>query len=851
MKPNTTEESRIHSLFFSYGHDEYTDLIGKIKAFFEEQGFHIFIDHEHLRSGIDWEYKLEKAIEKNEKFIFFITKHSVRRPDSYCLNEIALAQYLGKEIIPIMIENSRPPLSIIRTQYLDLTNTKVKNDITTLHQHLNQVIKVLNGKAKLDNDGRQSKLIASLNPIDFRQDFKRHHGIVGREWVKNTLDEWMSQNDSSVLWITADAGYGKSAIAAYLAQYHPRAIGIHFCSNDSPVKNNPINVVKTMAYHFQTQIDGYYDEIKDIDLAKRDLNTLVDDLILTPLENTTKSDEIYIFIIDGIDEAGEYIGGRMTNTISQMIRDKFIALPPNIRIVITSRPEPYLRSHLSHLKPLELSMEEQKNREDCRTFIQLEFFRQMKGENPSNEFIESLLSKSGGNMLYIKSFFDAARNGLASIADPNTFPTGLDGMYHKYFDAYFTSLDQYRLEYKPLFETISIYKDHTEEDLLASILSNTQAELNQKVNLVGSFLKKENGKLHYYHKSLEDWLLNDSSLGYQIDPEKGKKRFDSFLKNLNKQTFAKFSHSRRFNYHLAKYYLSQKEGISIYRDFILLAGNMPDKIQLLLDTASLFLDEQEYDEGRSILLLAKSFAKKEKPIERIDYYMRIVVLWAGESDHLNDQGETKKFLKSIDKLIEKHSSDVSDNIVKRYSDILIVCGNKFNDKKVNELLKKNQKRIENRYKSRPDIVSEYQTSTLTTELSVNSALFGGLGVGAVMAGAGLIPILGQVVALGGVTYGLSKYFRNRKTNETNEVFETSLMTLEKSLKKNPQKWIQEYLQMIEPQLELYLKLGENKKASKLLQSSKKIIEGLYERNPNRWKSIYDKINSLIDRQVGK
>ncbi len=852
-KQKMKKSRSVESLFFSYGHDEYTELILNIKNYFQEKDYKILIDTEILYTGSDWEERLEDAIKENEKFIFFITKHSVRRPDSYCLNEIALALYLGKEIIPIMIEESRPPLSIIRTQYLDLKDITIKYDTDRLHKQLDNIIEVLNGKRKLDLEGQQAKLIHSLEPIDFRQDFKHHYNIIGREWIIEKVDEWLESINSSVMWLTADAGYGKSAIAAYLAQYHPKSIGIHFCSRDSSTKNKPINIIKTMAYHFQSQIDDYYDEIKDINFDSNDLSILIDNLILNPLEKITGNDDKHIFIIDGIDEAGENINGRITNPVSKMIRDKFTALPSNIRIVVTSRPEPYLRSDLSHLKPFELSMQEQENREDCKKFIMLKFSRHRSGEKPSEGFVESLLGRSGNNMLYLKSFFDAAQNSLISIDDLNAFPAGLDGMYKKYFEARFVSPDQYQNEYAPIFEMISTYEDHIERRLLASILNISRTELNRRVNAIGSFLKQEDEKLYYYHKSLGDWLISDSNIDYQIDLEEGRKRFDSFFERIDKQTFVQFSNNSKFNYHFSKYYLRQKDGILIYRDFIQSIDELSNQILLLIETASMYLEQKEHDECRLTLLLSESLTKEVQPIAQARYLIKIIELWIEENKYLGSKKEIKRILQSIDKYIDKFSKDMPDEIIKKYSDILIEYGSQAKSKKINKLLEKNQQRIEKRYKNRPEIISEYQSSTLVTELAINTAMFGGLGVGAAVVGAGLIPVFGQVFALGGVAYGLSKYFGNRKEGEAEKIlnYEASLQILQKSLIKNPQKWIKEYLEMLKPLLELYLKLGEDKKASKLLQSSKKIVKELYDRNPNRWEDIYIKMNHLIELQINR
>ena len=47
------------------------------------------IDEENLEIGNNWSYKLEVAISNAKYMLFFVTPYSARRPDGYCLNELA------------------------------------------------------------------------------------------------------------------------------------------------------------------------------------------------------------------------------------------------------------------------------------------------------------------------------------------------------------------------------------------------------------------------------------------------------------------------------------------------------------------------------------------------------------------------------------------------------------------------------------------------------------------------------------------------------------------------------------------------------------------------------------------
>jgi TIR domain len=84
-------------IFLSYGHDEHSVLAQRLKADLEDRGHDVWFDVERLKPGGDWERYIEEGFDftSQEKeigrFILLMTPHSVRRPDGYCLNELARA----------------------------------------------------------------------------------------------------------------------------------------------------------------------------------------------------------------------------------------------------------------------------------------------------------------------------------------------------------------------------------------------------------------------------------------------------------------------------------------------------------------------------------------------------------------------------------------------------------------------------------------------------------------------------------------------------------------------------------------------------------------------------------------
>ena len=107
-------------IFLSYGHDEHTSLAIRLRDDLQERGHHVWFDEERLQPGHDWEVFIEQGLahlaeDKSKAVVLLLlTPQSVRRPDGYCLNEVARALSHGLRIVPLMVVDSEPPLSICR-----------------------------------------------------------------------------------------------------------------------------------------------------------------------------------------------------------------------------------------------------------------------------------------------------------------------------------------------------------------------------------------------------------------------------------------------------------------------------------------------------------------------------------------------------------------------------------------------------------------------------------------------------------------------------------------------------------------------------------------------------------------
>lgn len=86
----------------------------------------MWVDTEKLSAGIDWEDGINSALtwvkeaQQDGRVLLLMTPHALRRPDGYCLNEIARAGQNHLSIFPVLVAESEPTPSISMLPFFDL-----------------------------------------------------------------------------------------------------------------------------------------------------------------------------------------------------------------------------------------------------------------------------------------------------------------------------------------------------------------------------------------------------------------------------------------------------------------------------------------------------------------------------------------------------------------------------------------------------------------------------------------------------------------------------------------------------------------------------------------------------------
>ena len=505
------------NIFLSYGHDSHAIIAERLLNDLVKKGHNVWFDKRKLTGSKKWEDEIEKGIINSDWLILLMTNHSVRRPDGVCLDEVSTARYMGKKILPIMLQNVLPPFCIARIQWLDMQTNCLSQDgkinEEKYNEKLNEILDIIDGTIKLCVEGKQANLLNALSPLDNDVYYESYgKDFFGREWLFERFETWANDiNSSKVFMLLGQAGTGKTSFVAALSSRYPNIVGIHFCKYNDNERANPKKALMSLAYHMSTQIPEYADELlklKDLDrLDEKSIQRLFEYIFIEPLHKIPSDRKPSILIIDALDEAQR----DSRNELLDVIVKEFDKTPSWLKLLVTSRAELDIVRKMSLFNPIIIEKNTE-NDKDVANYIA--FALKDISVKHKDELLSILANKAQGSFLYAKEVVRCIKSGEMSLNDINNYPDGLTGIYLSYFERLFgDNLDTYKRNIRPLMEVLTASCEPLRNETICSILDIDEYDMDDISEKISTLFPTYNGCIVPMHKSVFDWLIDGSRSG--------------------------------------------------------------------------------------------------------------------------------------------------------------------------------------------------------------------------------------------------------------------------------------------------------------------------------------------------
>ena len=385
--------------------------------------------------------------------------------------------------------------------------------------------------------------------------------FVGRTWILPRIIDWLEQTEERVLLITGQPGAGKSMLIAWLADqgpppasledkfYRDRIVtytqAVHFCeyNNQSRI---PTRFVSNLANQLAQNIPGFIErtvnsETRHVDIkveqyadnspgligVQLNIGSLGTEYafshsVCEPLAQLYKNGyrEPILILVDALDEALTYQGDDIDIPV---LLSRLSDLPPNFRVLATTRPEPRVLKLYKQFKPFfVLEQEEQHQLQDISTYINNRL-AEREGANLGS-VVYQIAQVASDNFLVARQVTDDLLNnwGTDELVRITRLSKGLNEIYADFLNrAIGTQEEQIWVHiFKPLLGTLSVVQgEGLTRQQLQSILD---LDVDDALRACSQFLSgsEQHGRPRIYHKSFVDFLLDESKEDYRINASK-------------------------------------------------------------------------------------------------------------------------------------------------------------------------------------------------------------------------------------------------------------------------------------------------------------------------------------------
>ncbi|XP_068760743.1 uncharacterized protein [Montipora capricornis] len=422
-----------------------------------------------------------------------------------------------------------------RLENLQFSQNKTQQAVKESNSRIEDIHQIVSEiRETQPNTDQEDNILKKLARVDTQRDvrdYTKRYLEGTRESFFAKISTWLDDASSPnrVLVLSGNAGMGKSVIAAEMCKrMHEagRLAGSHFCHHDRARHRNPKVMMQSLACHLSCCLPEYKKALVEqlsgnlgVAINDMEVTDLFDLLFSEPLNRVADPGFASLVVIDALDES-EYQG---RNDLIDLIANLFKNLPLWLRFLVTTRPEVNIWDSLKDLQPLILEPKDEDNLKVIRFYFERSLSDLLEVE--MHELVlDDLVQKSEGVFLCAKFLVDFIRAKWSTLLTleqlDETLPAGIACVYQSYFQRLEQDLcKELKITEEQFLCFLGVIAAAREPlplgfvpKLLCTNLSSSvvMRKAGKAIAIVSSLLPVHEDRIHFFHKSVKDWLTDKS-----------------------------------------------------------------------------------------------------------------------------------------------------------------------------------------------------------------------------------------------------------------------------------------------------------------------------------------------------
>ena len=427
---------------------------------------------------------------------------------------------------------------------------------------------------------RRESWLKRLYKCNFTSDIKALAGKYHRDtrvWIFAFVERWFINSEESVLVLVANAGMGKSVIAAELCtrmEKDKRLAAKHFCHYSNKLRKNPRTMIQSLTRMLCENVPNFEEALTEhastVDITDLNLAELFLVLLEEPVNMIADPGFTMLILIDALDECD-------SEEFVDIIAEHFHLLPKWIKCFVTTRPQSYIEQKLACFNTLVIDASSKENLRDIKKLLE-EQLQEFQVNQEDKRVISVLTDQSEGLMLYAYFIVESVKQNVLKLDSVcQFFPKGITSVYNTYFKRL---KDNLRVDGEVFFnflEALAAAADDLPVDLATAILKMDSKK--SVMDTVSILLPIRNDRFHVFHKSVVDWLLYKETYGthtFSVSVDNGHQvlavqcerifqRIKDSRNRLDKES-PEVSYALRFGLMHMCHLVNRRETFQIYRE---------------------------------------------------------------------------------------------------------------------------------------------------------------------------------------------------------------------------------------------------------------------------------------------